>query len=237
MSLDATLWAWKQKLKPAQKLLLLSLADRAGENMECYPSIKRLELDTGLNRKTIISHLKQMCEDGLIVDTGKRVGSTQQVKVYKMTLVEKREELNSPKNGTVPLFPDNSPKNGTPKQSQKRYSEPPIKEPINEPIKNNKKSDLFYTTLNSFNFSPAVKVSLEIYKDNCRELGYKKTERAWIMVFKKVSSIFEKSGEIQTIECINQAIERGYKSIFEPKPNTTHKQRSNITFLPRPAND
>ena len=43
MSLDATLWAWKQKLKPAQKLLLLSLADRAGENMECYPSVKRLE--------------------------------------------------------------------------------------------------------------------------------------------------------------------------------------------------
>lgn len=235
MSLDATLWAWKQNIKPAQKLLLLSLADRVGENMECYPSIKRLELDTGLNRKTIISHLKQMCEDGLIADTEKRMGSTQQVKVYKMTLVEKREESNSPKNGTVPLLPPKGPKNGTPKESQKRYSESPIKEPINEPIKDNK-SKMFYTALNTFEFPPSVKVTLEMFKENCRELGYKKTQRAWEMIFKKVSSILDKSGETAAVESINQAIERGYKSVFEPS-NLAPFKKPTITFQPRPAND
>ncbi|HCJ7469482.1 TPA: helix-turn-helix domain-containing protein, partial [Acinetobacter baumannii] len=43
MSLDATVWAWKTRqkqkvggaLKPLKKLVLLSLADRAGETHEC----------------------------------------------------------------------------------------------------------------------------------------------------------------------------------------------------------
>lgn len=33
MSLAATRWAWQQRVTPAQKLVLLSLADRAGEAM------------------------------------------------------------------------------------------------------------------------------------------------------------------------------------------------------------
>lgn len=63
MSLDATRWAWQQDLRPSHKLLLLSLADRAGEGHECYPSISRLQSDTGLYRETImdaISHLEQL---------------------------------------------------------------------------------------------------------------------------------------------------------------------------------
>ena len=63
MSLDATRWAWQQDLRPSHKLLLLSLADRAGENHECYPSISRIEGDTGLHRVTImeaIEHLEQL---------------------------------------------------------------------------------------------------------------------------------------------------------------------------------
>lgn len=50
MSIDATIWAWKLALKPTQKLLLLSLADRANEKHGCFPSIQRIENDTGLNR-------------------------------------------------------------------------------------------------------------------------------------------------------------------------------------------
>lgn len=63
MSLDATRWAWQQDLRPSHKLLLLSLADRAGEGHECYPSIARLQSDTGLYRETImeaISHLERL---------------------------------------------------------------------------------------------------------------------------------------------------------------------------------
>ena len=54
MSLVATRWAWSLRgLRPAQKLVLLSLADRAGEDGVCWPSIPRLARDTGLNEKTV----------------------------------------------------------------------------------------------------------------------------------------------------------------------------------------
>ncbi|WP_127491084.1 helix-turn-helix domain-containing protein [Acinetobacter calcoaceticus] len=123
MSLDATIWAWKTRqkqkaggaLKPLKKLVLLSLADRAGETHECYPSIARLVDDTEMDRKTVLKIIDELIEDGFIVDTGKREGKTKQVKVYLLIGVKGREtvpttvlfdtendDLNSPNNGTVP---------------------------------------------------------------------------------------------------------------------------------------
>ncbi|HFF5099586.1 TPA: helix-turn-helix domain-containing protein, partial [Acinetobacter baumannii] len=123
MSLDATVWAWKTRqkqkvggaLKPLKKLLLLSLADRAGETHECYPSIARLVDDTEMDRKTVLKIIDELIEDGFIIDTGKREGKTKQVKVYLLIGVKGREtvptkvhfdtendDLNSTNNGTVP---------------------------------------------------------------------------------------------------------------------------------------
>lgn len=123
MSLDATVWAWKTRqkqkvggaLKPLKKLVLLSLADRAGETHECYPSIARLVDDTEMDRKTVLKIIDELIEDGFIIDTGKREGKTKQVKVYLLIGVKGREtvpttalfntgndDLNSPNNGTVP---------------------------------------------------------------------------------------------------------------------------------------
>lgn len=62
MSLDATRWAWQQKVSATQKLVLLSLADRADENHHCYPSTKRLVDDTGLYRETIFDAIKSLEE-------------------------------------------------------------------------------------------------------------------------------------------------------------------------------
>lgn len=67
MSIDATRWAWMQVLKPTAKLVLLSLADRAGDDHSCFPSIKRLEKDTGINRKTVMKNIQYLSETGLIV--------------------------------------------------------------------------------------------------------------------------------------------------------------------------
>jgi DNA-binding MarR family transcriptional regulator len=123
MSLDATVWAWKTRqkqklggaLKPLKKLVLLSLADRAGETHECYPSVARLVEDTEMDRKTVLKIIDELIEDGFIIDTGKREGRTKQVKVYLLIGVKGREtvpttvhfdmgndDLNSPNNGTVP---------------------------------------------------------------------------------------------------------------------------------------
>ncbi|WP_198078875.1 helix-turn-helix domain-containing protein [Acinetobacter calcoaceticus] len=147
MSLDATVWAWKTRqrqkvggaLKPLKKLVLLSLADRAGEAHECYPSVARLVEDTEMDRKTVLKIIDELIEDGFIIDTGKREGRTKQVKVYLLIGVKGREtvpttvhfdtgndDLNSPNNGTVPTteqfqqfhervptIPSNSPNVGT----------------------------------------------------------------------------------------------------------------------------
>ena len=89
MSIDATRWAWQQRdISPAQKLVLLSMADRAGETHQCWPSNARLCEDTGLERKTIIFCLKHLEARGLIRVT-KRPGKNS---VYQLLGVCGRED-------------------------------------------------------------------------------------------------------------------------------------------------
>lgn len=91
MSLDASIWAWKAAVGSAtQRLILLSLADRAGENHECYPSIMRMVKDTKMNRKTIIKVLDELEQLKLIKFTGELIGNG--VKVYRLIGITGREE-------------------------------------------------------------------------------------------------------------------------------------------------
>ena len=119
MSLDATIWAFKAEVKTSsQRLVLLALADRAGESHKCYPSIKRMVKDTVLNRQTVIKVLDELEAISLIRFTGEITGNG--VKVYQLIGVMGREEndLTSPKigtstnNGTSSNFGTGS-KNGT----------------------------------------------------------------------------------------------------------------------------
>lgn len=110
MSLDATLWAWKAPVMTStQRLILLSLADRAGEDHTCFPSHERLVNDTFLNIKTIGKVLKELQELGLLKDTGQRKGRLNRVKVYQLVGVNGRDQ-NYPKTGE--LENSNQPKNG-----------------------------------------------------------------------------------------------------------------------------
>ena len=115
MSLEATLWAWKAPVNnSSQRLVLLSLADRAGENHTCFPSAQRLVKDTMLNRKTVLKAISDVIALGLVVDTGKRVGNG--VRVLQLIGVGNREgfvDLTDPKNGTGGK-PHTDPKNGMP---------------------------------------------------------------------------------------------------------------------------
>ena len=67
MSLDATRWAWCCNVTPSQKLLLLSLADRADEYHRCCLSFTRLSKDTGIKSRMISTLLRQLCEGGFII--------------------------------------------------------------------------------------------------------------------------------------------------------------------------
>lgn len=146
MSIDATRATWKlskDKITAVQKIILLSLADRAGENGECWPSIRRMIADTLLDRKTLIENRQELIEKGLVEYTGHMRGSTKSIPVMRLTYVIQREDEDynnfspsSPKNGTAQNL--SSTENGTGKQSQKRDTEPKRIEPkINNNINNN----------------------------------------------------------------------------------------------------
>lgn len=73
MSIDATRWAWQQPVKPAQKLLLLYLANTylTNETNELAPTVREISSGTGLDRKTVIFTLRMLVDENLIIDTGR----------------------------------------------------------------------------------------------------------------------------------------------------------------------
>lgn len=123
MSLDATRWAWMQNrgIRPAMKLVLLAIADRAGSDDCAFPSVKTMSEDTTLDRKAIIRAIKNLCDIGLMKDTGQRRGPTARVIVYQLVGVDHRcqDDCNSTQMGTVPKvgqYPNgtvNGPQSGT----------------------------------------------------------------------------------------------------------------------------
>ena len=133
MSRATTDWAWGLELKASQKLLMLSLADRADESHCCYPSIQRLVKDTGMDRKTIGKWIGQMIDDGLITDTGERKGKTKQVRVLRLNIeVKEAQKRNSTENGNDPKFGHETSPNLDIKRSQNWDTESVI-EPNIEP--------------------------------------------------------------------------------------------------------
>lgn len=122
MSLEATLATWKltkKQVTATEKLFLLSCANRAGEAHECWPSLKRLCADTGMDRKTIINVRQSVIDKGLLIYTGSFSGRSKQIPVMQLTYIDDSvSELTSTKNGTC-----TSTKNGTGDQYQKRYTE------------------------------------------------------------------------------------------------------------------
>ncbi|WP_180124815.1 helix-turn-helix domain-containing protein [Acinetobacter sp. YH12080] len=125
MSIDATRWAWAVSVNnSSQRLVLLSLADRAGEDHTAWPSIDRLAKDTVLDKKTVQKVLIELMKLQLIIDTGERTGPTKRVKILKLNGVKGREEytqnrddLNSKKDIKSKV---NQPNNGNIKQPQNR---------------------------------------------------------------------------------------------------------------------
>ena len=125
MSIDATRWAWTAQVKnSSQRLVLLSLADRAGEHHTAWPSIDRLAKDTALNEKTVQKVILELINLDLVKDTGERTGPTKRVRVLKLNGVKGREECTQNWDDSSIEKPvksnPNIPENGNIKQSQKR---------------------------------------------------------------------------------------------------------------------
>lgn len=130
MSVEHITWALRQPVSQSSaKFVLVVLANCASADTGiAYPSIAYLAQSTGQDRKTVVRNLARLSEWGLIEDTGKRVGATKQIIVYRVLsgpdlFGAGEEKRNSSENGTVPKTPGNSTA-FPPEQSQKRYTEP-----------------------------------------------------------------------------------------------------------------
>jgi hypothetical protein len=125
VSIDATRWAWTAQVKnSSQRLVLLSLADRAGEHHTAWPSIDRLAKDTALNEKTVQKVILELINLGLVIDTLERTGPTKRVRILKLNGVKGREEYTQNWDDSSIEKPvksnPNIPENGNIKHPQKR---------------------------------------------------------------------------------------------------------------------
>jgi len=138
MSIEAMVKAGKTQTGSAsEKLLLLVMSNLANEAFECYPSYKYLCYVTELNIKTVKTCIKNLIVKGILLDTGKRVGKTKKIVVYKLnfecTAMQKNNEMN-PK-----LGPLNEPKIGPISNNEMSPKTGPLNEPKNGPISNRSK--------------------------------------------------------------------------------------------------
>jgi predicted transcriptional regulator len=87
VSVDATRWAWTVTgIKSTDKLVLLSLADRANEEHESWPGIDRLSADCCMKRATVIAAIRRLMERG-VIERRKRFGGSP---IYTLVGVESR---------------------------------------------------------------------------------------------------------------------------------------------------
>jgi len=86
MSIHAISWVMKLDVaRSSEKFLLVCLANYADESGIAYPSITTLCRDTAQDRKTIMSNLLRLIDVGLLEDTGRRVGDTGSIPVYRLS--------------------------------------------------------------------------------------------------------------------------------------------------------
>lgn len=67
MSFKAMTWAASVKTPTStQKLILLLLADRAGDDNTCFPSLKRIADDSCTSKRCVIENIKKLAANGFI---------------------------------------------------------------------------------------------------------------------------------------------------------------------------
>ena len=76
MSNRAINWAWLQKVTPTQKLVLLHMADKAGDSLLAWSSVRKMAIETGLTERSIYRAIDDLRVLGLIT----RVPSLPKVK-------------------------------------------------------------------------------------------------------------------------------------------------------------
>ena len=92
MSFSATKWAWKQLLPLAEKIVLLSLAERSDGNSECWPSMDTIAGDCGMCRRNVIRVVSKLEAKGLISTQKRMTAHGKSSHIYTLNLAFKLAE-------------------------------------------------------------------------------------------------------------------------------------------------
>ncbi|MFW1970866.1 helix-turn-helix domain-containing protein [Acinetobacter bereziniae] len=194
MSIDATRWAWTAPVNnSSQRLVLLSLADRAGEHHTAWPSIERLALDTALNEKTVQKVILELIKLGLVVDTLERTGPTKRVRILKLNGVKDRGD-SCDRNNTLNKMNalrenDNNPNIGDIKQPQKRNDSNFGNNPENGTLNDPKKGILNDPNIGVQNQPLNLSMNLS-------------SEHEWIPDHNQLIAVLNSAGQQQNLELI-----------------------------------
>ncbi|MCZ6861980.1 MAG: helix-turn-helix domain-containing protein [Alphaproteobacteria bacterium] len=132
MSVEAIAWAFQQTIpSKGAKLVLLSLANFANKERECWPSQRRIAADTGYSRQGLTKVLKQL-EDGGWITRRKRLRKDGGTASCNYVLNIANTPANSVGRSTAETIEPMTPAGGTPCQPS---TSPPC-QPGASPLKN-----------------------------------------------------------------------------------------------------
>ena len=188
MSIRAIDWVFRQDVKPASlKLALLALADNASDTGLAYPSTETIARKTSVSRRSVVEALDLLVSQGWIGDTGKRVGTTRQIKVYRLKWADEQQ----PKDAKTALLDDvkSAEKDikgakTAPLRVRKLHTEP-SEEPLKEPKKKNQLSRFIDFLIEDPRFDGLdVEAEVERAVAWCRKKNRAVTERfleSWLL--------------------------------------------------------
>jgi DNA-binding transcriptional ArsR family regulator len=91
MSFKAMLWAWEQELNPSAKLVLMSLANYTNKEHQCWPGIKLISEEAGVEPRTVRKWIAHLESAGLITRQPQtREDGSRKSNLYQLNLGAKR---------------------------------------------------------------------------------------------------------------------------------------------------
>jgi helix-turn-helix protein len=178
MSIRAIDWALRQDIKsPTDKFVLVILANYVGDTGLAFPSTQTISRITGLSRMSVVRALDQLVQQRWIEDTGKRTGTTKQIKVYRLS--EAIESGKGYHRDTLKGYHSDTPKGITVihQRVSQRYPEP-LEEPLEEPKKKQQLSKFVEFLIEDSRFDGLdVEVEVERAVEWCKKKNRAVTER------------------------------------------------------------
>ncbi|RLV60984.1 transcriptional regulator [Parashewanella curva] len=162
MSMDLMVKAMKINVgNPLRKLVLLKLADQANDHGECWPSYQHIADHCETSKRSVMTHVKKLEEDGLIRREYRKGEKGNSTNIFHLTFNKRPSENISPPSD--PISPPSE--NASLPLVKELHPESVSFEPVNESKKNKtKKGALNFSSWPCPPSDPILKDWLEVRK-------------------------------------------------------------------------